>query len=68
MGKAMRDYERFVYEGTNLIAPAVVVRAHDDADAISKAEVTRGKFKAELRENGRRVADFPVPCQSRADG
>jgi len=47
----MRDY--FVYEGTNLIAPAVVVRAHDDADAISKAEVTRGKFKAELRENGR---------------
>ena len=64
MGKAMRDCELFVYDGANLIGPSV-----DDADAISQAAVVRGKFKAELRENGRLVADFPVdPCQNRANG
>jgi len=30
------------------------------ADAIKQAEVTRGKFKAELRENERLVVDFPA--------
>jgi len=64
LGKAMRDYELFVYDGANLIGPSV-----DDADAISQAAVVRGKFKAELRENGRLVADFPIdPCQNRANG
>jgi hypothetical protein len=55
----MRDYRLFVYnENGQVVAPAKVISAANDSEAIAQAEAIRGVFAAELLDfDGLRIVE-----------